>query len=121
MKSRYFVVALTIVATLTACVDPNAASRLPSSRLSLRSSADASRAADPGARREYGPAVRLGQGLARTYIAFHPGNDDNPVEIGVALSENAMSGLPAPMNMASMTSDPHAHVDFHEYILALPE
>jgi hypothetical protein len=121
MKSRYFVLALSIVATLAACVDPNTASRLPSSRLSLRSNGEASRAEDPAVRREYGPAVRLGEGLARTYVAFNPGNDGNPVELGVALSENAMSGLPAPMNMSSMNADPHAHVDFHEYILALPE
>jgi hypothetical protein len=121
MMSRHSLVALLLLATLAACIDPNAAGRAPSSRLSLRASGEAIRADDPEARREYGPAVRLGQGLARTYVTFDARNTDVPVEIGVALSENALAGLPAPMNMASMNADPHAHVDFHEYILTLPE
>ena len=121
MKSRYFLIALSIVAVLAACVDPNAAGRIPSSRLSLRAAGEGIRADDPGARREYGPAVRLGQGFARTYVTFDGRNADVPVELGVALSESSMAGLPAPMNMASVNADPHAHVDFHEYILTLPE
>lgn len=40
---------------------------------------------------EYGAAVTLGKGTARTYVARVAGA---PVEIGVALSEHALDGLP---------------------------
>lgn len=50
----------------------------------------------PAAAREgelhYGPAVPVGGGLARTYVAVA---DDGSIELGVALSEEVMEDLPA--------------------------
>ena len=71
MSFRKSFVAALVAAAVSACVDPNAA-RVPNSRLSLRASAASVLPNDPAVRREYGPAVRLGAGLARTYVAFDP-------------------------------------------------
>ena len=116
---KSFVVAL-IAAALSACVDPNAA-RVPNSRLSLRAGGAIATPSDPSVRREYGQAVRLGAGVARTYVAFDPRTPNVPVEVGVALSELAMGGLPSPMVMSqSMPSDGHEHLDSHIYDLTMP-
>lgn len=45
-----------------------------------------------GARIVYGPAQNLGQGTARVYVALNGAN--TPTALGVALSENALTGLP---------------------------
>lgn len=59
----------------------------------------------------YGPSLQLGQGTARTYVTMRGGA---PTEIGVALSEKALTGLPD----AGTGTDPHAMM--HEYLLTLP-
>ena len=119
MSYRSLFIAALFAAATNACIDPNAG-RLPSSRLSLRSSGEAARADDPAAKREYGPVVRLGQGTARTYIAYDARNSEVPVEVGVALSDEAMGGLPAPMAMQHTNNDPHEHLDSHVYDLTMP-
>jgi len=120
MSLRKSFVAAAIAAALAACVDPNAA-RVPNSRLSFRASGASAMPDDPTVRREYGQAVRLGDGLARTYVAFDPRTPNVPVEVGVALSELAMGGLPSPMVMShAAPSDGHEHVDSHIYDLTLP-
>jgi len=120
MMSRHSFAVLLIGAALTACIDPNAA-RVPGSSYSVRLAGEA-RSGDPIGRREYGPAVRLGQGIARTYVTFDARDSKTPVEVGVALSETAMFGLEAPMPMASMDKvDAHAHIDTHIHDLTMPE
>jgi hypothetical protein len=54
--------------------------------------------------RHYGIPVRLGNGTARTYILVNPADRDVPLEVGVALSEGAMEGLPAASGMAGHES-----------------
>ena len=61
---------------------------------------------------EYGTAVALGKGTARTYVQMHAGA---PAEIGVALSEAALTDLPAGTNHGD---GPHSM--FNEYLLELP-
>src|SRR5689334_24817594 len=95
MSFRKSLVAALVAVALTACVDPNAA-RVPNSRLSFRAGAASALPNDPAVRREYGPAVRLGAGVARTYVAFDSRTPNVPVEVGVAMSEPAMGGLPSP-------------------------
>jgi hypothetical protein len=43
----------------------------------------------------YGDAVDVGTGIARTYVAYDAGG--NAVEVGIALSAEALTGLPAPV------------------------
>jgi hypothetical protein len=59
----------------------------------------------------YGAAVPVGQGTARTYLSVENGV---MVEIGVALSESAMQGLPA----GSGHSD-GSHAHYNEYLLRM--
>jgi uncharacterized protein len=49
---------------------------------------------DGGLTRVNGQAVTLGNGNARTYVMLDKENDNAPLEIGVALDEAALEGLP---------------------------
>src|SRR5690348_7922815 len=51
----------------------------------------------PGAARVYGEPIALGAGHARTYVVVDRKNGNAPLELGVALDERALDGLPAPM------------------------
>jgi hypothetical protein len=62
----------------------------------------------------YGAAQNLGNGTVRTYLVLDRDNPSTPVEIGVALSETAMDGLPPGVS----SSDPMANM--HMYTLTLP-
>ena len=64
---------------------------------------------EPGTHRQYGTPIKLGNGMARSYIILNGGI---PLELGVALSEKALDGLPAP----SAGPGP----DEHSYLLPLP-
>ena len=63
---------------------------------------------------QYGVPQNIGNGTVRTYLVTNRNDPSTPVEVGVALSESAMDGLPA--GVAS--SDPMANM--HMYTLALP-
>ena len=63
---------------------------------------------------QYGAPQTVGNGTVRTYLVVDRNDPSTPVEVGVALSESAMDGLPA--GVAS--SDPMANM--HMYTLALP-
>jgi hypothetical protein len=72
---------------------------------------EAGEARDPV--RRYGAPTALGQGRARTYVVEQ---DGAPIEIGVALDERALDGLPAPG-----TGHMGAHGEMHEFVLPLPQ
>jgi hypothetical protein len=63
----------------------------------------------------YGDPVKLGNGRARAYVLFDE-RTGAPRELGVALDEAALDGLPA----AGSGHHGDAMVMTHEYILALP-
>lgn len=50
---------------------------------------------DVGFHRQYGTPVPLGDGRARTYVVLDTKAGQSPVEVGVALDERALSGLPS--------------------------
>jgi len=68
-----------------------------------------------GAETVYGEAIPLGDGTARTYIRLENGA---PVEVGVALSEAALSNLPVQHGPGSMPMPDGNSV--YEFVLALP-
>jgi hypothetical protein len=72
-------------------------------------------ASAPNAARRYGAAVKVGDGMARTYVLFDQ-RTGAPREIGVALSERALDGLPA-----AGSGHHGAGMMTHEFILALPD
>jgi hypothetical protein len=78
-------------------------------------SVDAARAGydQPAVHRRYGDSVGLGNGYARTYIVIDQKNGV-PREVGVALDEGALDGLPAPMPPGGGMN--HGH----EYVLPMP-
>lgn len=70
---------------------------------------EAAGATDP---RIYGAPAQVGNGTARTYIEM---KDGAPIEVGVALSEGVMEGLPQASHHGG---DPH--LDMKVYTLAMP-
>ena len=66
------------------------------------------------ATRDYGPAVSLGNGHARAYV-LRDEDTGKPREIGVALDESALDGLPA-----AGTGHHGADAMVHSLVLALP-
>ena len=72
---------------------------------------------------QYGPKVKVGNGTARTYVIYETKGAKAPLEMGVALSEGAMEGLPAkdPHAAHKAAASAHEHLDNHVYLLALPK
>lgn len=70
-----------------------------------------SRSAGPRQGTFYGAAVRLGDGIARSYFTLQGGAT---VEVGVALSESALSGLPSGSGHSDGT-----HTHYNEYLLEM--
>ncbi|HEX5829985.1 MAG TPA: DUF5602 domain-containing protein [Gemmatimonadaceae bacterium] len=99
---------LPVVASSTLAVALFAATDPPSS-----SAASAGARVRP-ALLEYGNAVAVGAGRARSYV-LRDEKTGAPVELGVALDERALDGLPA-----AGSGHHGAHVMTHEYILQLP-
>lgn len=60
----------------------------------------------------YGDPVVVGNGTVRSYVTYA---DGEAIEVGVALSEGVMTGLPA-----ASADHPEGHLDMHEFVLAMP-
>jgi hypothetical protein len=120
MSHRRLYLASLLALALTACSDPNLSRSRNSGLLALRVGGTVERADDPAARRQYGPAVKVGNGIARTYVVLGKVYPAVPLEVGVALSEKALEGLPAPMPMAPGAGNGYEHLDSHVYDLSLP-
>jgi hypothetical protein len=107
--------------------------------------AAAARGENPGTHRQYGTPVKVGNGLARSYIVLDHGV---PSEIGIALSARALDGLPSsgmmypfllplpaqnptPVRLVELDWNPMGHpppmiytvphFDFHFYTISLAE
>jgi hypothetical protein len=76
------------------------------------------------ANRVYGPVQSLGNGTIRTYITLDEKNNQTPVEIGVAMTETAMEGLPTAAALKAEAAGHEAHANMAMamamYILDLP-
>ena len=76
-------------------------------------------------RRSYGAAQKLGAGTVRTYIVTDPNNMRVPLEVGVAISEEAMATVPAPVAMSheqmmKEEMEHGSHANMHMWNLELP-
>src|SRR5690242_4261619 len=49
----------------------------------------------PGMHRQYGTPVKVGNGMARAYVVLDAKSGQAPAEIGIALDQKALDGLPA--------------------------
>jgi hypothetical protein len=103
------------ITTLALVVSTGAASSPARAQASAFKTATKSSVA-AAAKRRYGTSVKLGDGTARSYVTLDP-NTGAPAEIGVALSEKALEGLPSGGSghhgMPGMVT--------HEFILSMPE
>ncbi len=118
--SRRFPLIASLIVLAAACSDPGVARSYKSSSLSRATDVRRDKV-DPTVR-EYGPSVKVGNGIARTYVVVDK-SSDTPIELGVALSEAAMEGLPArdPHAAHKAAASAHEHVDNHVYLLSLPQ
>ena len=105
---------LVLVATgsmlLAACSDPT----LTRPAGAVHVAADRAGYDQAGAHRQYGTPVKVGNGTVRTYVVLDAKNGGTPLVVGVAMSEDALDGLPAPV----ASSDPMANM--HMNLLELP-
>ena len=100
--TRAFVLAgATIAAVLAACAKTDSTV-----------SVDPSSSQNPGVHRQYGTPQKVGNGTVRTYVVLDQKNGGAPLEIGVAMSEDALQGLPAPV--------PGPGMNMNMYILDVP-
>ena len=97
------------IASFIACSDPASTGIQATAAALDRAGFD-----QAGAHRQYGTSQKVGNGTVRTYIVMDQKNGGRPLEVGVALSEKALEGLPAPV----ASSDPMANM--HMYTLDLP-
>jgi hypothetical protein len=133
---------------LAACTPDRATA--PSSTASPSSTPAADRAGYdvPGMHRQYGPPQKIGDGMARTYVVLSAKAGQAPVELGIALDERALDGLPtdagehslvlrlpekspAPYRFAELDWNPQGHppagvytvphFDFHFYMTTQAE
>jgi len=104
--SRPFLAAGPVAAlTLLAASTPDAPTDAPAAASAVASAAQSAhpslgRAADvPGAHRQYGPPVEVGEGMARTHAFLDAEDGQNALELGVALDEGARRGVPSDARM----------------------
>ena len=111
-RSRSFAIASAAlaIASFVACSEPESTGVASSTSPSL----DRAGFDQAGAHRQYGTPQKIGNGTMRTYVVSDQKNGGRPLEVGVALSEQALEGLPAPVESA----DPMANM--HMFTLDMP-
>jgi hypothetical protein len=116
-RSRLFASAGAALAfALTACAEPTVSTASPVSASLDRAGFD-----QAGAHRQYGTPAKLGNGMIRTYVVLDQKNSGRPLEVGVAMSEASLDGLPAPTAMsAEMKGHDHGPSNGNVYLLDLP-
>jgi hypothetical protein len=128
-RSRLIVVAgsaIAVALAFAACIESSQSSITGTSSAATasasRSSNDDAEVDGVGTRRNrsYGKAERIGNGTVRTYILRDKDLWGTPLEIGVAMSERAMEGLPAPMPMSAGEMKTAGHANMTMYLLELP-
>lgn len=136
----FLVAALALVA---ACAQDG-----PTGQSALATSPAADRAGydQPGVHRQYGTPVRVGDGMARTYVVLDARSGQTPLELGIALDADVLTGLPAgpgsyvlplpgkapaPYQLVELDWNPQGHpprgaytvphFDFHFYTITLAQ
>ena len=101
-RSRSFAIASAAlaIASFVACSEPGSTGVASSTSASL----DRAGFDQAGAHRQYGTPQRVGNGTVRTFIVSDQKDGGRPLEVGVALSEQALEGLPAPVESADRAS-----------------
>jgi hypothetical protein len=80
---------------LAACADPSTPTASGTSKAAANASLARAGFTDAGTHRQYGTPTKLGNGMIRTYIVVDEKDSRRPLEVGVAMSEESLEGLPA--------------------------
>lgn len=112
---------IAIAIAFTACREPSTTGVSGEIKAPSTTSADRAGFDQPGAHRQYGAAIKIGNGTVRTYLVLDEKNGGKPLEIGVAMSEGSLEGLPAPMPMPATDAKGKGHeMQMNMYLLDLP-
>jgi hypothetical protein len=110
-RPAYLAAALATASLIYACSDPASTSSIGSSAAPAASLAASGQA---GVYRQYGEPVRLGNGRARAYAIIDQ-KARRTLELGIALDEQAMEGLRAPV------TGTNPHQDHDMLMVQLPQ
>jgi hypothetical protein len=119
--SNYAAAGITLALAFAACKEPSTTGVTGAIKSPGAASLDRAGFDQAGAHRQYGTPVKVGNGMVRTYIVTDAKQGGKPLEIGVAMSEQSLEGLPAPMPMAAdAKGHDHAAMQMNMYLLDLP-
>ena len=115
-------VSMTLAIAFVACSEP-ATTGTTSSIKPGAASLDRAGYDQAGTHRQYGTPVHVGNGTVRTYVVLDEKQHGRPLEVGVAMSEKSLEGLPAPMAMPAANDGKghdHGSMNMNMYLLDLP-
>jgi hypothetical protein len=119
-RTRFYAAAVstTLAFAFAACSEPSTSSSVSATGASL----DRAGYDQAGTHRQYGTPVQVGSGTVRTYVVIDEKNDGRPLEVGVAMSEASLEGLPAPVTTAAAEGNGHDHaaMNMNMYLLEMP-
>ena len=85
---------------MVACADPSPPTASSVEATIATASLDRAGFDAAGTHRQYGTPQKLGNGMIRTYVVLDAKDASRPLEVGVAMSEQSLEGLPAGMPMS---------------------
>jgi hypothetical protein len=107
---------MTLAVAFVACSDAATTGTLSSSAASL----DRAGFDQAGTHRQYGAPIHVGNGTVRTYVVVDEKHGGKPLEIGVAMSEKSLEGLPTPGAAPAKGGHDHAAMAMNMYLLEMP-
>ncbi|MDB4883671.1 MAG: hypothetical protein JWL95_2437 [Gemmatimonadetes bacterium] len=115
-------VSLTLAIAFVACSDPASTGTLASAKPApTTASLDRAGFDLAGTHRQYGAPIRVGNGTVRTYVVLDQKQGGHPLEVGVAMSEKSLDGLPAPVTTPpAVGGHDHGSMQMNMYLLDLP-
>jgi hypothetical protein len=73
-----------------------------------------------GTHRQYGTPTKLGNGMVRTYVVLDQKDSRRPLEVGLAMSEQSLEGLPAAAPTSAEMKEHAHHTMGNALLLDLP-
>ena len=121
-RSRLFASTSAALAfALSACAEPTLSTSSQATDAPAGASLDRAGFDQAGAHRQYGTPTRVVNGTIRTYVVLDQKNGGRPLEVGVAMSEASLDGLPAATPMAgAMKGHDHGPSNANSFLLDLP-
>jgi hypothetical protein len=114
-RSRLFAAAGAVTLIALACTDPSTPTSAPTDASLARAGYD-----QAGTHRQYGTPTQLGNGTIRTYVVLDEKDASRPLEVGVAMSEQSLEGLPQGSAMSGDMKGHAGHQMGNVLLLDLP-